>query len=103
MMGSRGQFGLMILVFLIIMLLPIVLSWVFPIFDVLIKFYLALVVFMFVRAILGAGVLTYVVAGILIYIFVIKLFALFAAGYMLYLIASLMLSGIIIFGLQKHG
>lgn len=103
MIGSRGQFALMILVFLIIMLLPIVLSWIFPIFDVLIKFYLALVVFMFVRAILGAGVLSYVVAGILIYIFVIKLFPLFAAGYMLYLIASLMLSGIIIFGLQKHG
>ena len=103
MMGSRGQFGLMILVFLIIMILPLVLAWVFPIFDILLKFYLALVVFMFVRAILGGGVLTYVVAGILIYIFVIKLFPLFAAGYMLYLIASLMLSGIIIFGLQKHG
>lgn len=100
---ERGQIGIMILVFIVIMILPLILSGLFPIFDILIKFYFILIIFFFVRGILGSGMLTYVISGVLIYIFVIKLFPIFAVGYMLYLIASLMLSGIIIFGLQKHG
>lgn len=99
---EKGQFILIILIFLFIMLLPLILSTFFPLLGVLMQFYFAVIIFFFVRAVLGGGALTYVVSGILIYVFVIRLFPFFAAGYMLYLIASLMLSGIIIFGLQKH-
>ena len=65
--------------------------------------YFCLIIFTFVRGVLGSGILTYIVSGLLIYIFVIKMWWLFAPAYMLYLIGSMMLSGIIIFGLQKHG
>jgi len=101
-MASRGQLGTLIIVFLVIMLLPLILSSIFPVFDLLIKFYFALIIFLFVRTILGSGLVTYVLSFVLIYIFVVRLFPLFSAGYMLYLVASLMLSGIIIFGLQRH-
>lgn len=98
----RGQIELMILVFLLIMFVPLILGWVFPIFGLIIKAYLAITIFLFVRNFLGTGLVSYVVAGILIYIFIIRLWVLFVPGYMLYLIVSMMLSGIIIFGLQKH-
>lgn len=96
------SFFIIVAVFLVIMLLPLGLSKVFPIFQLLIMGYFSLVVFMFVRNILGNSILTYVVSALLIYILVIKLMYLFATFYMLYLIGSMFLSGLIIFGLQKH-
>ncbi|NYZ80127.1 hypothetical protein H0N95_02650 [Candidatus Micrarchaeota archaeon] len=101
-MKMRGQIELMIIVFLLIMFVPILLGWAFPLFGLIFKAYLAITIFLFVRNFLGTGVVSYVVAGVLIYIFIIKLWVLFASSYMLFLIVSMMLSGIIIFGLQKH-
>lgn len=98
----RGQMLPIILVFLAIMLVPLFLGWAIPELGLIIKVFLAFVIFNFVKNIMGNGLITYVVAGILIYIFIIKLYWLFAPGYMLYLIAAFMLSGLIIFGLQKH-
>ncbi len=102
-MGKKSQMLLITLVFLIIMLAPLILGKFFPLLKVMIMFYLALIIFLFVRRILGTGILSYLVSGILIYIFVIKFYYLAVPVYMLYLIGSMMLSGIIIFGLQKHG
>jgi len=56
----------------------------------------------FVRNILGTGLLSYIVSGVIIYIFVIRFYYLAVPVYMLYVISSMALSGIIIFGLQKH-
>ena len=95
------NFLIIILVFAIIMLLPIMFSVSFPIIKLLIMGYFALLIFVFVRNILGASILTYVVSGLLIYILVVKFWYLFAPAYMLYLIGSMFLSGLIIFGLQK--
>lgn len=99
-------------VFLFIMFLPFIITFilwiVFPnypygdIFQLIFKAFLAISIFMFVRNFTGDGVVTYVIAGILIWIFLFKLYIIFTMGYMLYLIVSMMLSGIIIFGLQKH-
>ena len=90
-------------VFLFLMVLPIILIWVFPTFEWILKVYFSIMVYFFVRRILGSGLLTYVVAGILIYIFVFQLFYLFTMGYVLYLIVGLGLSGIIVFGLPSGG
>ena len=97
----NSNFLIIILVFAIIMLLPILFSVSFPIIKLIIMAYFALLIFVFVRNILGASILTYVVSGLLIYILVVKFWYLFAPAYMLYLIGSMFLSGLIIFGLQK--
>ena len=101
-MKMKGQFALMIIVFLVIMLLPLVLGRIFPFFELILKVYLALVIFLFVRNIMGSSVVSYLISGLLIYIFLIRLYFLAVPVYMLYIISSMMLSGIIIFGLQKH-
>jgi hypothetical protein len=94
---------LMIAVFAVIMLLPLLLAEVFEEFKWLLIAYFCIIIYMFVKRILGSGLVTYVVSGILIYIFVFQLFHLFTSLYMLYLIVGVFgLSGIIIFGLQKH-
>ncbi len=95
------NFLTIILVFVLIMLLPIVFSVSFPIIKLIIMAYFALLIFIFVRNILGNSILTYVISGLLIYILVVKFWYLFAPAYMLYLIGSMFLSGLIIFGLQK--
>lgn len=94
---------LLLIIFLVIMALPIVFAYLIPTFKWLMIAYFCIVVFMFVRRILGSGILTYIISGILIYIFVIQMWQAFAALYMLYLVVSFGLSGIIIFGLPSGG
>jgi|GEM_PF-4408585 len=96
----KGQILTFIIIFLVLMSLPLVLGFFFPQIDILIKLYLVLSIFLFVKGILGNGIPTYIVAGVLIYIFIFRLYPLFAASYVLYLIASLGLSSIIFFGFQ---
>ena len=91
----------LILVFGIILLLPIFFSVSFPLIKLLLMGYFSLLIFVFVRGVLGDSILTYIISGLLIYIAVIKFWYLLAPFYMLYLIGSMFLSGIIIFGLQK--
>ena len=94
---------LMIAVFAVIMLLPLLLAEISEEFKWLLIAYFCIIIYMFVKRILGSGIVTYIVSAILIYIFVFHLFPLFVVGYMLYLIVGVFgLSGIIIFGLQKH-
>lgn len=90
----------LIVIFGIIMIAPLVIGKFFPVVDLLIKGYFALIIIMFVRNILGGGVLGYGIGLVLVYIFVIKVYPLFAAGYMLYLVVALGLSSIIFFGFQ---
>ena len=98
-----GTFTIIIIVFLIIMTLPLFLSEFIPVFRYLLAGYLALVIWVFVRNMLGPGMVSNIMSGILVYIFIVQFWALFVSAYMLFLIAGFMLSGIIIFGLQKHG
>lgn len=91
------------LVFIFLMALPIILGTLNPTFKWIMIAYFCMVVFLFVRRILGGGILTFVISGILIYIFVIQMWQAFAAVYMLYLLVNFMLSGILIFGLQGTG
>ena len=94
---------ILLLIFLFIMMLPLLLSWIFPQFEWMLKVYFSIIIFSFVRRILGGGIMTYIVTGILIYIFVFQLFWLFTPMYMLYLIVGLGLSGILIFGVPGRG
>ncbi len=86
-----------------LMLLPIVLAEFFPIIKIILVGFFCIGIYSFVRNMIGPGILSYVIAGILIYILVIRLWYLYASVYMVYLIASLGLSGIIMFGLQGVG
>ncbi len=94
---------LLVVIFLVIMALPILLAYLIPTFKWILIAYFCIIVFMFVRRILGSGLVTYILSGILIYIFVIQMWQAFAALYMLYLVVSFGLSGIIIFGLPSGG
>jgi uncharacterized membrane protein len=94
---------LLLLIFLVIMIVPLILGELFPVFKWILMLYFCVTIFMFVKGVLGGGILTFIVSGILIYIFVIQMYTFFVAGYMLYLVASLGLSGIIIFGLPRGG
>ena len=94
-------FLIIIAVFLVIMIIPLLLAGFSNTIRLIMMAYFALLIFMFVRNILGNSLLTYIISGILIYILVVKFWFLFAPAYMLYLIGSMFLSGLIIFGLQK--
>jgi len=94
---------ILLIVFLVIMLIPIVLAQFSETFRWILIAYFCITIYFFVRRFIGSGLLTYVITGILIYIFVVRLFYLFTAMYMIYLVASLGLSGILIFGLPRGG
>jgi hypothetical protein len=94
---------LLVIVFVFLMLLPIIFSEFFPAFKWLMMAYFCIMIYLFVKRILGSGIVTLVVSGILIYIFVYQLLYIFAAAYILYLIVGLGLSGIIVFGLPSGG
>ena len=103
MRGFLPPMILLLLVFVVIMIIPLVLAELFDTFKWLLIAYFCITVFLFVKRILGGGIITYIVSGILIYIFVIRLFYLFVPLYMLYLVVSLGLSGIIVFGMPGRG
>ena len=92
---------LLLLVFGLIMLLPVLLGMMNETFLWLMKGYFALTIFFFVQGTMGRGILTYVLSGILIYIFVWRLWYLFAAGYMLYLVVGFGFASVLFFGLQR--
>jgi hypothetical protein len=94
---------LLVGIFLVIMIIPFFLGEFFPMFKWLMMAFFCLMIYTFVKGILGGGLITYVVSAILIYIFVYQLLYIFAAAYMLYLIVGLGLSGIIVFGLPSGG
>ena len=71
-----------------------------PILNIMFRFYMVITIFSFTRRILGPGTPSYIVTGILAYIFVWRLFEVATGVYLTYLIMSFALSGIIIFGLQ---
>jgi len=102
-MGFLPPMILLLFILLFVMLLPLFLAKIFPEFDWILKAYFSIIIFSFVRRILGGGIMTYIVSGILIYIFVFQLFWLFTPAYMLFLIVGLGLSGIIVFGLPGRG
>jgi len=102
-MGFLPPMILLLFILLFVMLLPLLLAKIFPEFDWILKAYFSIIIFSFVRRILGGGIMTYIVSGILIYIFVFQLFWLFTPAYMLFLIVGLGLSGIIVFGLPGRG
>jgi hypothetical protein len=91
---------LLIVIFGIIMIAPLVVGKFFPVVELLIKGYFALIIIMFVRNILGGGVLGYGIGLVLVYIFVVRVYPIFAAGYMLYLVMAFGLSSVIFFGFQ---
>jgi hypothetical protein len=103
MKGFLPPMILLLIIFGVILLIPLVLAELSDTFKWLLVAYFCITVFLFVKRILGPGILTYIVAGILIYIFVIRLFYLFTVLYTLYLVVSLGLSGILVFGLPSGG
>ena len=102
-MGLSKTMVVIIVAFVIIMILPLFLAEMFPIFKYTMLAFFCISIYTFVRNILGPGLLTYIISGVLIYILVIRLWQYFAMGWMLYALGIFGLTGIIIFGLQKHG
>lgn len=104
--GSKRGFlpfmPLIILVFGIIMLIPIMLGMVNDTFLWIMRGFFALTIYFFVAGVMGKGMLTWVLSGILIYIFVWRLWYLFAAGYMLFMVLGFGFGSVIFFGLQQR-
>ncbi len=101
---SRGFF---ILPFIILALIFIVIIGgmaaailTVPIFRILFQFYILVIIYSFVRMVIGTRITTYIITGILFYIFGIRLLPVTAGVWSTYIIMAYMLSGMIIFGLQ---
>jgi hypothetical protein len=87
----------------IIIIVPFVIMGYVPEIGLIFKAFLALVIFFFVQRIIGGGILTYVIAGALIYILLFtNIYWLFAPAFILYTLVGAGLTGIILFMLQKH-
>ncbi|RLG21833.1 hypothetical protein DRN74_00180 [Candidatus Micrarchaeota archaeon] len=88
------------LIFLVIIGLGVALIVKIPILNIMFRFYMLIIIYTFVRRIVGTGILAYVITAILAYIFVWKLWVMAAGVYLSYIIFSFGISGIIIFGLE---
>jgi len=97
------SFMIIIVVFAAVMVLPLFLAEFFPIFKWAMLGFFCISIYIFVRNIIGPGLLSWAMSGVLIYILVVKLWQYFVMGWMLYALGIFGLTGIIIFGLQKHG
>ena len=95
--------SLLIIVFAAIMMAPLLLGMWTDTIKLLIQGYLAVNIFMFVRGFIGPGVLCYALSGILIYIFIVRLYWLYTPAYMLYLVVGLGFSSILFFGIPAGG
>lgn len=95
--------------FLIVMLImaffligPIVLAEAFPVIKIMLLAFFSYEIYKFVEEKLGKNVLTYVIAGLLIYIFVVVLWPFFMAAYFLSVIIAIGLMSPILFTFQVH-
>lgn len=93
---------ILIAIFGVLLLLPMIATELFPILKYLLMGYFAISIFLFVRGIIGNPVISFVIMAALFYIFIIRMWAFFTAGYMFYLLISFGLTGIIIFSIP-HG
>lgn len=92
---------LLIIVFALIMLAPILIGTLSPEIKLIMQGFFAVSIFLFVRGFLGPGLLAYAISGVLIYIFAWRLWWLFSAGYMIYMVIGFGLTSFIFFALQR--
>ena len=106
-MGKEGLLSsypvqIIIVIGILIFIVPIM-GIKIPLIDLLFKAFISLTIFFFVQRMIGGGILTYVIAGALIYILVFtNIYWLFAPAFVLYTLVGAGLTGIILFMLQKH-
>lgn len=94
---------MLFIVFGILMLLPFVASFIMPWFKYIMMGFFCILIYTFVRGIIGPGAMTWVISLVLIYIFVWKFWWLFAPAYMIYMIVGFGLASVIIFALPHGG
>jgi len=105
-MASRGfaigtwYFILFLVIMAFFLVGPIILAEAFPVLKIMLLAFFCYEIYKFVEARVGGGVLTYVLSGILIYVFVIVLWPLLVASYFFTVIVGLGLFGPILFQLQ---
>ncbi len=98
--GMLQIFLLILVALLVVVLIPPIIMWLFPIADLIIRIILVFLVFTTVRGYLGSGIPSILVSGILIYILVIKWAHFTAAAYIaFYFLLSMQVFSIIIFGI----
>lgn len=98
-----GALGALILVFLVLIVGGTLLISNVPILSLLFQLYFIVLIYGFVRGMLGGGAVSLVVTALLAYIFVIRFWYFTAATWIVYLLISFGLTSIIFFGLQPMG
>lgn len=72
-MNEKGNLLFLIIgVLLVIILLPALIMWMFPLADIIMRLILILLIFTTVRGYLGSNIFTLIISGILIYFLVVK-------------------------------
>ena len=99
-MNERGHIILLILGgFLILAIIPILITSFFWPAKILMQIIMIFVLYTTVRGFLGAGTLTLIVSAVLIYFMVFKWFELFLALYILQLLLGLQFLSVLIWGI----
>lgn len=98
-----GALGALILVLLVIIVGGTLLLGYTPIISLLFQLYMIVVIYGFVRGMLGGGAASLIITAILSYIFVIRFWYLTASLWIVYLLISFGLTSVIFFGLQPSG
>lgn len=102
-MNEKGNLLIFILLaFVVLALIPPLIMIMFPIADIIMRIILALIIFMTVRGYLGEGMLSLVVAGILIYFLVVKWAYFTASAYVIYFLMGLSFISVIIWGIGMN-
>lgn len=106
-MNENGHILFLIIgAFLILAILPVIISFVSPEAKLIMQVILIFTVYTTVRGLMGSGTLTIIISAILIYFMVFKYYEIFLALYILQLLLGLQFLSVIIWGvsttMRKH-
>ena len=92
-----------LIAFVVLALIPPVVMMVFPAADIIIRIILIFLIFSTVRGMLGGGVLSLIISGVLIYFLVIKWAYFTASMYVFfYFIMSFAITSVVIWGIGMN-
>lgn len=102
--NRQGNMILLILIaFVVLALIPPVVMMVFPAADIIIRIILIFLIFSTVRGMLGGGVLSLIISGVLIYFLVIKWAYFTASMYVFfYFIMTFAITSVVIWGIGMN-
>jgi hypothetical protein len=102
--NQQGNMFLFILIaFVVLALIPPVVMMLFPAADIIIRIILVFLIFSTVRGMLGGGILSLIISGVLIYFLVIKWAYFTASMYVFfYFIMTFAVTSVVIWGIGMN-